>query len=347
MRNLLFLSLLGLATAQTFTPHLEDHEQLPEEAKSLTGQALVDYINNLKTSWSASADHKFKSASNEEIKPYLGLIDMPVEYDKLLGEQPVHAEDDLPVEFDAREKWPNCKSLSVIRDQSHCGSCWAVAAAGAISDRICIHSNGEKQVEISAVDLLSCCKLCGMGCFGGAPEAAWVFFELRGLVSGGEYGDKSTCRPYPFEPCEHHIDGPKKPCGSISPTPKCEKQCQSGYQADFKQDIHKGKLSFPVKFGEHAIKAEIYNNGPVEAGFSVFEDFVHYKSGVYQHKAGGFLGGHAVKVLGWGVENNTNYWLVANSWNEDWGDKGYFKILRGHNHCGIETRVSAGIPKDD
>ena len=76
--------------------------------------------------------------------------------------------------------------------------------------------------------------------------------------------------------------------------------------------------------------------GPVEAGFTVFEDFLTYKSGVYQHKTGSRLGGHAIKILGWGVENGVKYWLVANSWNEDWGDKGFFKILRGSNHCGIE-----------
>ena len=34
------------------------------------------------------------------------------------------------------------------------------------------------------------------------------------------------------------------------------------------------------------------------------------------------LGGHAIKILGWGVEGGVDYWLVANSWNSDWGDKG-------------------------
>ena len=42
----------------------------------------------------------------------------------------------------------------------------------------------------------------------------------------------------------------------------------------------------------------------------------------YQHLTGKYLGGHAVKVIGWGEENGTPYWLVANSWNEDWGEKG-------------------------
>jgi cathepsin B len=49
--------------------------------------------------------------------------------------------------------------------------------------------------------------------------------------------------------------------------------------------------------------------------------------------------------LGWGVENGTPYWLVANSWNSDWGDNGYFRILRGKDECGIEGSISAGLPR--
>jgi len=30
--------------------------------------------------------------------------------------------------------------------------------------------------------------------------------------------------------------------------------------------------------------------------------------GVYQHKSGSYLGGHAIKILGWGVEDGTPYW---------------------------------------
>lgn len=86
--------------------------------------------------------------------------------------------------------------------------------------------------------------------------------------------------------------------------------------------------------------------GPVEVAFTVYADFEQYVSGVYQHVSGAELGGHAVKILGWGVDNTTGvavpYWLVANSWNNDWGENGFFRILRGADECGIEDYAVAG-----
>ena len=81
------------------------------------------------------------------------------------------------------------------------------------------------------------------------------------------------------------------------------------------------------------------NYGPVEAAFTVYADFPTYKSGVYKHMSGKELGGHAIKIIGWGTEDGNDYWLVNNSWNSDWGDHGTFKILRGINECGIEGEV--------
>eukprot|EP00817_Percolomonadidae_sp_ATCC50343_P002228 CAMPEP_0117428470 /NCGR_PEP_ID=MMETSP0758-20121206/8169_1 /TAXON_ID=63605 /ORGANISM="Percolomonas cosmopolitus, Strain AE-1 (ATCC 50343)" /LENGTH=92 /DNA_ID=CAMNT_0005214841 /DNA_START=671 /DNA_END=949 /DNA_ORIENTATION=- len=84
--------------------------------------------------------------------------------------------------------------------------------------------------------------------------------------------------------------------------------------------------------------------GPIQSGFSVYSDFLHYTSGVYKKSANAeLLGGHAIKIVGWGSENGDDYWLVANSWGEDWGEKGFFKILRGPNECGIEGDAWAGI----
>ena len=36
---------------------------------------------------------------------------------------------------------------------------------------------------------------------------------------------------------------------------------------------------------------------------------------MYIQKSQNSLGGHAIKIYGWGVEGGVDYWLVANSWN--------------------------------
>lgn len=54
------------------------------------------------------------------------------------------------------------------------------------------------------------------------------------------------------------------------------------------------------------------------------------------------LGWHAGRIIGWGEENGWPYWIVANSWGIDWGDHGTFKIMRGINHCFIESNIYAG-----
>lgn len=48
---------------------------------------------------------------------------------------------------------------------------------------------------------------------------------------------------------------------------------------------------------------------------------------------------HAVLVVGYGTdENGRDYYLMKNSFGEQWGDKGYFKMARGKNLCGIMTQ---------
>ena len=56
-----------------------------------------------------------------------------------------------------------------------------------------------------------------------------------------------------------------------------------------------------------------------ETAFTVFADFEDYSGGVYRHVTGGVVGGHSVKLVGWGVEQGVKYWRAANSWNPYWG----------------------------
>lgn len=44
---------------------------------------------------------------------------------------------------------------------------------------------------------------------------------------------------------------------------------------------------------------------------NIEQRFQHYKTGVYEVTGGRFIGLHAIKVIGWGVESDgTPYWLV-------------------------------------
>jgi cathepsin B len=89
------------------------------------------------------------------------------------------------------------------------------------------------------------------------------------------------------------------------------------------------------------IQNAIYAQGPLEVAFTVYQDFENYTCGIYKHTYGSSLGGHAVKITGWGVENGVAYWKVANSWNPYWGEEGFFRILRGVNECGIESQATS------
>jgi len=118
-------------------------------------------------------------------------------------------------------------------------------------------------------------------------------------------------------------------------TGSCPKTCSDG--------------STPKKFKATAvhsyrtptdIQTAILEGGPIETAFTVYQDFMSYTGGVYVHTTGSVLGGHAVKIVGWGNESGTNYWIVANSWGTGWGENGYFRIA--WDQCGISSAGIAG-----
>jgi C1A family cysteine protease len=70
--------------------------------------------------------------------------------------------------------------------------------------------------------------------------------------------------------------------------------------------------------------------------------FEVYQRGVFTTKSTTYIGAHAVKIVGWGTDGGMDYWAVANSWNEEWGEKGRFRIQRGIDVLSIESGVVAG-----
>jgi len=63
-----------------------------------------------------------------------------------------------------------------------------------------------------------------------------------------------------------------------------------------------------------------------------------YSEGIYNDPACGNQHNHATNVVGMGIENGTEYWIMRNSWGEDWGEAGYMRmeIVDGDGQCGVQ-----------
>lgn len=106
---------------------------------------IVEEIKNSGASWVPYEAHEnpLKDYTAEELMGMLGTVIKPLE-DFIEEEDVPNA---LPATFDARDQWPNC--IHPIRDQKQCGSCWAFGASEALSDRICIATNGATNKVLS------------------------------------------------------------------------------------------------------------------------------------------------------------------------------------------------------
>jgi len=258
-----------------------------------------------------------------------------------------------PETFDSEENWPQCaKIIGDIRDQSNCGCCWAFAGAEAASDRMCIATNATLMLPLSAQDV--CFNSNYDGCDGGMIDTPWSFIKGHGAVTGGQYQGtgpfgKGLCSSFSLPHCHHHGPQGKDPYPAEGApgcpherSPKGPKKCDSGAAAPhdkYASDKYTFKGKIQSASGENAIQKMIMSGGPVETAFTVYSDFENYAGGIYHHVSGGMAGGHAVKMVGWGVENGQKYWKIANSWNPYWGEKGYFRIRRGNNEGGVEDQV--------
>ena len=164
------------------------------------------------------------------------------------------------------------------------------------------------------------CDKSNMACEGGYLNKAWKYLEDTGIAA-------DSCIPYTSG------DGKVETCPQM-----CADRSIIG-----KFKCEKG--STKEARGSSQIKSLIADGGPVETGFTVYSDFFNYKSGVYHHTSGSVQGGHAVKILGWGVDEKSGYkyWICANSWGNSWGEQGFFRIKEGD--CGIDQAAYGCKPQ--
>lgn len=248
---------------------------------------------------------------------------------KVLSMKPINMYFDrksLPLSYDLRREKRGY--ITPPLDQGWCAASWVMSTVGVANDRLAILSKGMDRARFSPQHLLSCNFRNQRGCDGGHLTRAWTYIQKFGLVP-------EECYPW---------TGERTPC-AVSKTRNKNitmARCSSGNAQMF---LHRAGPTYRVATEEN-IMHEIMTSGPVQATMKVYQDFFMYRSGVYEcskitsaHRTSY----HSVRIVGWGEERRwrgtVKYWIAANSWGEDWGENGYFRILRGTNECEIETFV--------
>jgi hypothetical protein len=197
----------------------------------------------------------------------------------------------LPSSIDWRNR-DGINWLTPVRNQAFCGSCVAFAAVGAFEGRLNIAANNPTlNLDLSEQYLF---KNIG-GCDSGSrPWSASS--SLKGAGTTDE-----TCTPYTMGRMGEDRSG------TVCPNAK-----ERTYKILGSQNV-----------SGTAIK-EALQNGPVTTTMTVYEDFMFYKGGIYDHVSGKSVGGHAITIVGYDDAQGT--WIVRNSWGPTWGEGGYFRI---------------------
>jgi len=332
MKAILLCVVFGVMLSAAIKLNAGVTSHLPVPEADAVDAALVNRINQGQTSWTAGLNNNFKGWKISHAKKLMGW--KPNGSSKRLPrvQYPASNKLKLPDNFDSATQWPSCSTIATIYDQARCGSCWAFGCVEAVSDRFCIHSPNSNQNTPLSFEDETCCGPDD-GCEGGDAGDAWTYAQQSGLVT-------AACSPYTVPTCPEA----QEPCLDFVNTPPCVQTCSDS--ETWSTSKHFNQNTYGVNSDQTDIMTEIMTNGPVEACFTVYQDFLAYKSGVYQYDGSSqYLGGHCVKIRGWGVDSSgTPYWLCNNSWTTYWGDSGMFKILRGSDECGIEDDVVAGLP---
>ena len=282
----------------------------------------------------------------------------------------------LPKEFNGPQIWKDY--LTPITDQGKCGNCWAHASTAVLADRFAILSLGKIKFVPSPYEIT----ICSTDFQNVDIKTVWKneeelqkmdkkMHDNRSCNGNNLYDTANTlftdgvteksCFPDKFNVNGKNVDVGNTEntnnlpyCYSITgieldtcidgKTPMKKYRCKTAYVCSKEND--------DISLKERKLMYDIYKYGPVIVGFMLFPDFVYDYDGktIYTHKdkSGGEIGGHAVRLVGWGEETVNGelikYWWIANSWGKDWGINGYFRMKRCIPEVQLEENIMSIIP---
>jgi cathepsin F len=233
---------------------------------------------------------------------------------------------DIPTSYDWRTKGV----VSPVKDQGQCGSCWAFSTIGNIESQNAIKTK-PKTVPVFSEQLLVDCstgcsneppygQVCNQGCGGG-----WQWNAFEDIMT---WGGVETEADYPYTAEDGTCQLDKKKLQ----VPVANYTCLTNNKTDGAD--------------ENTMATFLVANGPLAVALNA--DYVEgYSNGIINPPTPADCDGtsldHAVLIVGYGVENQVPFWIVKNSWGGDWGENGYFRIVRGQSACGINAAVLSAI----
>ncbi|GJE00214.1 C1 family peptidase [Methylobacterium isbiliense] len=188
--------------------------------------------------------------------------------------------------------------VTPIRDQSDCGACVAFATNAVLEARYLLAlAQPGQDFDLSEAHLF----YCGAG---NACATGWIYDKALAFAKKSGVGLEQD---FPYTPGNQS-------CRKIPPFLKVKSWTENASMTARKRALQRG---------------------PVIGGMQVFEDFMTYRSGIYESVIGEFLGWHAVAIIGY--DDDEQCWIGKNSWGAGWGENGFFRISYGQ--CSIDSKV--------